>query len=192
MVTTANLWNVPRTPTEIATWSLANRVDHDEIRNAIARKSSVVQSITVESSGTGYTTAPYTIIGAPDLVPGVQATATASLSSSGEITVTLTNAGLGYSNGPTVSFLGGGGSGASALAVVNYVRLFAYPLDPIPQNGMDQWFTWHQQTQEDMLNVLNLPGSDQESLDFNNYKETEHWMFLHIQDHISCRQALGI
>jgi hypothetical protein len=192
MVTTANLWNVPRTVEERAVWSLANKVDHDEIRNAIKRQSSVVKSIAVLAQGTGYTSAPTVQISAPNGIPGTQATATAALSASGQITISIINPGLGYFSAPAVAIIGGGGSGAFAQATVNYQNLTVYPLDPIPENALDQWFTWHQQTHQDMLNALNLPGSDQESLNFDSPSELEHWLFLHIQDHNSCRQALGI
>lgn len=194
MVTTANLWNAPHTPQERAVWSLANKVDHDEIRNAIARKTSVVASIGIISNGAGYTSAPAVAIGPPNIT-GIQATATAQYTVTNNtynITFTITNPGQGYTSAPAVTLTGGGGTGATAQAVVNYQHLQQYPLDPIPEGAMDQWFTWHQQTHEDMLNALKLPGSDQESLNFQDPKELEHWLFLHIQDHISCRQALGI
>lgn len=193
MVTTANLWNLPRTPTDRAIWSLANRVDHDEIRTAIERQSSVVKSIAVTAAGSGYTSVPTVEIGPPNGVPGTQATATATLSATGTIaSITVTNAGLGYFAAPEITISGGAGAGGAAQATVNYTLLQVYPLDPIPENALDQWFTWHQQTHEDMLNALNLPGSDQESVDFNNPDDLENWIFLHIQDHISCRKALGI
>jgi hypothetical protein len=192
MVTTANLWNMPNTVTGRAIWGLANRVDHDEIRTAIERQSSVVKSITVTAQGTGYTSAPTVEIGPPNSVPGTQAVATAALSTSGTITVSMVNEGLGYLGPPTVTLTGGGGSGATATATVNYKPLQVYPLDPIPENDLDQWFIWHQQTHDDMLNALNLPGSDQESVNFADPNELENWLFLHIQDHISCRKALGI
>lgn len=192
MVTTANLWNRPDTPNKRAIWSLANKVDHDEIRIAIQRQSSVVRSIAVVAQGTGYTSAPTVQIGAPNSVPGRQATAVASLSASGTISISVVDGGLGYISAPAVSLSGGGGSGAFAQATVNYKHLTVYPLDPIPDEAMDQWFTWHQQTHEDMLNALNLPSNDQEGLNFDDPKALEHWLFLHIQDHISCRKALGI
>jgi hypothetical protein len=195
MVTTANLWNDLSTPEDQAIWSLANKVDHDEIRQAIARKTSAVASITLLSNGSGYTSAPTVAIGAPDSVPGRQATATATYTLTDgvyNIGFTVTDGGLGYTKAPTVTLSGGGGTGASAEAVVNYIHLFAYQLDPIPNNAMDQWFTWHQQTHDDMLSALNLPASDQESLDFNDPQAVQEFLFLHIQDHINCRQALGI
>ena len=192
MVTTANLWNIPHTDEERAVWSLANRVDHDEIRNAIARQSSVIASLAMTSQGTGYTSAPTVQIGPPNIIPGTQATAVASFSSTSGITLTLTNAGLGYSSAPLVTLVGGGGTGALATATVNYKHLTVYPLDPIPMNALDQWFTWHQQTHEDLLNALNLPGNDQESLNFNDAEATDFFFMLHVLDHNDCRRALGI
>lgn len=76
-----------------------------------------VVGITVVSPGTGYTSAPTVTIAAPP-VGGTQATATATVAN-GRITgFTVTNPGSGYNSVPSVSLSGGGGSLASARAVI--------------------------------------------------------------------------
>ena len=82
---------------------------------------------TVTSPGTGYTTAPTCIIGAPSnlnqyLTPsggvlwagGTQATCTASVNGIGHVSaITIVNAGAGYVGGASCTLTGGGGSGAT-------------------------------------------------------------------------------
>ena len=77
-----------------------------------------VASITLGSGGTGYTSAPNVTIGAPNQTGGVQATATAALTSNVVTSITLTNRGTGYTSVPNVTISGGGGSGANATAVL--------------------------------------------------------------------------
>jgi hypothetical protein len=80
-----------------------------------------VGSVTLESGGAGYTTAPtVTITGGG----GTGATATATINSSGQVTgVTLNSGGSGYTIDPLVTISGGGGSGASASAALTSVLL---------------------------------------------------------------------
>jgi hypothetical protein len=76
-----------------------------------------VATITVNSGGSGYTTAPtVTITGGG----GSGATATATVSGGAVTAVTVTARGLNYSSVPTVSF-GGPGTGATATAVLGGV-----------------------------------------------------------------------
>lgn len=79
------------------------------------RVSDGVTAISVDTAGTGYTSAPtVTITG-----DGTGATATATLDGSGGIaSVTVTSPGYGYTAPPTVAFTGGEGSGAAATATV--------------------------------------------------------------------------
>lgn len=76
--------------------------------------------IAITNPGSGYITAPTVTLSGPDEVGGVQANAVCSLTSGGANVgfVSLINAGSGYTNGAnlTVSFAGGGGSGAKAIA----------------------------------------------------------------------------
>lgn len=68
----------------------------------------------VTAGGSGYASAPTVTITAPTTAGGVQATATATVTSGAVTAVTITNAGTLYSAAPTVSFSGGGGTGAAA------------------------------------------------------------------------------
>ncbi len=78
-----------------------------------------VAAITRTAGGTGYTTAPTVTISPPTTAGGVQATATCTITGGVvDTTFTITNAGSGYVEQPTVSFSGGGGSGAAAYATV--------------------------------------------------------------------------
>lgn len=75
-----------------------------------------LQSITVTAGGTGYTSAPTVTISAPNLLSGIQATATSTVSGGAVTGITITNAGTGYYNPPTITISGGAGSGAAATA----------------------------------------------------------------------------
>ena len=78
-----------------------------------------VTAITRAAGGTTYSTAPSVIISAPTLATGVQATATCTVTAGVvDTTFTITNAGSGYIEQPTITFSGGGGSGATAYATV--------------------------------------------------------------------------
>ena len=72
--------------------------------------------IGVISGGSGYTSAPAVIISAPNNANGVQATAIATITANAVSYITITEAGTGYNTSPTISFVGGGGSGANAVA----------------------------------------------------------------------------
>jgi len=74
--------------------------------------------VAITNKGSGYNTAPTVTISAPNQAGGVQANATASLTSGANTVgfVSLSNAGSGYNAAPTVTFTGGGGSNASAVA----------------------------------------------------------------------------
>ena len=75
----------------------------------------VVSAITVNTGGSGYTTAPTVSFSGGG---GSGATATATISGGAVTGFTITNCGSGYTAAPTVSFSGGGGSGAAATAVM--------------------------------------------------------------------------
>jgi hypothetical protein len=75
--------------------------------------------IAVTAGGSGFTSEPTVVIGAPTNPNGTQANATASVLSSSVVLVSLEDAGSGYSTPPpTVTISGGGGSGATAIAGV--------------------------------------------------------------------------
>lgn len=77
-----------------------------------------LDTINVTNPGTGYTTQPTVIIGAPP-AGGIQASAIAYVSG-GQITnVIVTNPGSGYTAAPAISFYGGGGSNAAATSTLS-------------------------------------------------------------------------
>lgn len=73
--------------------------------------------IGIVSPGSGYTQPPAVIISGPDDANGTQAVAQATLLGNTVGSVFLTQPGTGYTNGAnlTITFNGGGGSGASAI-----------------------------------------------------------------------------
>lgn len=82
------------------------------------RRTQAVSAITVNTPGTGYTSAPtVTLTGGG----GTGATAVATVSGGAITKVTVTNPGTGYTSAPTVGFSGGGGTGATATASVGTV-----------------------------------------------------------------------
>ena len=189
----AALWQVPRNQQEIDVWSKANVVDHQQIFDAIARKSSVVQSIQLVTGGTGYSQAPTVQIAPPDLPGGIQATATAAFQTVGAsqtLQITITNPGLGYSQVPVVKLVGGGGTGLQAVAVVNYTLYQLPPLDPIPLNALDYWANNHWLVHQTMLNATGQQNTNLDVPDFNDPAAMQEFIFLHILDHQSASAAL--
>jgi hypothetical protein len=75
-----------------------------------------VGQIGIVQGGSGYTSKPAVIISAPNTANGVQATADCVITANAVSSITITEAGTGYTNAPTVTFNGGGGSGANAVA----------------------------------------------------------------------------
>jgi hypothetical protein len=75
-----------------------------------------IQSVTVINGGIDYTSAPTVLVTGDCIVP---ATMTATINSAGQIVaVTVTDPGAGYSTTAVITFEGGGGSGATAVAVM--------------------------------------------------------------------------
>lgn len=72
----------------------------------------VVGSVTINAGGTGYTSPPTVVFSDGD------ATGTATISGGAVVSVTVTNGGS-YVNIPTVTFVGGGGSGALGTVVMS-------------------------------------------------------------------------
>jgi len=69
--------------------------------------SPISATITITSGGANYTSAPTVVISAPEHPNGVQATATATISSNAVNAITVTNDGEGYRSVPTVTLTGG-------------------------------------------------------------------------------------
>jgi uncharacterized repeat protein (TIGR01451 family) len=106
---TSNIASIALRPQATYTWSINN--------GAVITNSSIstVNSVTMVSGGTGYTTPTVTISGGG----GTGATATATVGSGIITAITIVNPGSGYTSAPTVTINPvGGGSGASAAAVL--------------------------------------------------------------------------
>lgn len=87
----------------------------------IAEQSYAVSGAFMRTGGTGYTSATVTI-SAPQQVGGVQATATASVSSDGSVNhITITNPGSGYVSEPSIN-IQGDGAGATAVTKIRLVQ----------------------------------------------------------------------
>ena len=79
-----------------------------------------VEAIDLDNGGSTYEEAPTVVLSAPDDPTGVQAEATCTINGSGVVnSITITNPGSGYFNPPSVSFEGGGGTGAAAQAFID-------------------------------------------------------------------------
>ena len=82
-----------------------------------------VQGIEVTAAGSGYTSVPTVTISAPP--SGTTATATAVVGSSNTIIgIDIVLNGTGYTSAPTATITGGGGSGATAVTIINTSALF--------------------------------------------------------------------
>jgi len=82
-----------------------------------------VRNIFLNDDGSGYTSPPTVVIGgAPSGGGNVDATAVAITAVRGGVhsieSIRITNAGLGYTEAPTITFTGGGGTGAAATCSV--------------------------------------------------------------------------
>ena len=75
-----------------------------------------IGQVGIVQGGSAYTSAPAVIISAPNSANGVQATATAVITANAVSSILITEAGTGYTSSPTITFNGGGGSGANAVA----------------------------------------------------------------------------
>ena len=98
-----------------------------------------VTAVTIVEPGSGYTsaTAPTVTIAAPTGAGGVVATATASNTLNAVGSITLTNPGTGYLQEPRVYLIGGGGMGASAVALVQGAVVMT---SKNITEGFDPWF----------------------------------------------------
>ena len=100
---------------------------------------STVASVTINTPGANYTSAPSVTIEAPSKPGGVTATATASIdATTGRLAaVTIQDAGSGYTSVPLISFSGGGAS-AQATGTVNLATNVTVRLNSLrdkPQTG---------------------------------------------------------
>ena len=75
-----------------------------------------VWQITVNSGGSGFTSAPTVVITPATDDSGINATATSTISNGAVTGITVVTQGMLYNSVPSISFSGGGGSGATATA----------------------------------------------------------------------------
>lgn len=101
---------------------LITRADCTNARNAVSSQSGAVTAIAVGTAGSGYTSAPNVVIGAPQVVGGIQAVATANRSGGAVTGATVSAGGTGYTGTPTVVFtapqVAGGVTAAGTCTVV--------------------------------------------------------------------------
>lgn len=76
-----------------------------------------IASITVTAGGSGYTSAP--TASAASAPANVAGSATAVLGNGRVISITVGGTNTGYTSAPVITFTGGGGSGATAHAIIN-------------------------------------------------------------------------
>lgn len=85
---------------------------------SISNAAGTVLSALVTSNGSGYTTPPTVTFSSPASQFGVQAQGSASIQGGNVVVISVTNPGSGYTSAPTINISGGGGSGATANAVL--------------------------------------------------------------------------
>lgn len=86
-----------------ATNLLVTRADTADQKNAVALTTGAVNStVVIDSHGTGYTTVPSVLFGAPDVDGGIQATGHAVLSGMSLVSVGVATPGSGYTVAPDV------------------------------------------------------------------------------------------
>jgi hypothetical protein len=97
---------------------LSVRVNTSGNRNAVVTQTGTITGFTITEGGDSYVTAPAVTIGAPNVTGGVQATATAVLTSGVVSSITITNAGSGYTSAPSVTIATGPGTDATATCAI--------------------------------------------------------------------------
>ena len=90
--------------------NLSEKAGDEQVQYVQNAKS--VQTLTIQTGGAGYATAPTIIITGDNIT---QATATCTISGGVVNTVTITNAGSGYTTNPTVKLAGGGFTTAATI-----------------------------------------------------------------------------
>lgn len=181
-----SLLNVPRDAQSWEAFGFANRDINQQIRQRIQQTTGNILAILTTSNGSGYTSAPNVVI-TDSNGTGVGATATATYTVSGgfyNITVTIITQGAGYVN-PVISFTGGGGTGATAVAQFSpVVKLPEYQLYPIDFNHFRDFLEANSQSHDDFNSVLGLQSSDIEELDPKDERKLQEWIwqnFLELQ-----------
>ena len=108
---TAGLTYVGQTATAYASIGYSGVVTQGAIHQV-----GCVNQIIITNAGAGYGNAPQIILGRPDIVGGRQALAVCSISSNAIQYVTIIDAGSGYLNPPTVTFVSNAGAAPTTVA----------------------------------------------------------------------------
>lgn len=175
----------------ILTWLQEHFQDHLDIRQGIEIATSGIAQISVINGGTGYTSQPtVTITGVNNV--GTGATAHANGSGGAVTSVTIDHPGKGYIQGAVVSFSGGGGSGASAIAIVNTRNPPIYPIESLNPNDIQSWLQRHQNWHNDMNSILLLPGDDLTAVNWNDPGERQSWFWINFREHQAAHSKLAI
>lgn len=93
-------------------------------RIGVNRTGQKIEKITINTgfNGSGYTTQPSVSIGPPNVANGgIQAQASAIISSGSVVAIVVDNVGFGYTSAPAVTITGGNGNGAAATAFLDTV-----------------------------------------------------------------------
>jgi len=85
---------------------------------SISNASGTIISAQVTNVGSGYTSLPTVTIAPPASQFGVQAQGTPTISGGTVVAISITNPGSGYTSAPSITITGGGGSSATANAVL--------------------------------------------------------------------------
>jgi hypothetical protein len=122
--------SISETPTlECRAYVINNQTEYETVTPSITVGSGSVSGISIGTGGTGYTSTGITI-SAPNLSTGVQAVATAILTSTVVTGINITNAGSGYTSPPTVSMTQTVGTPAVLTPVIT-----AFNTELLPKGG---------------------------------------------------------
>jgi hypothetical protein len=183
-VSLPDLLNVPNSESDWEIFAFANRDINTQIRQRIQDTTGNILAIVMTSNGSGYTSAPTVAITDANGT-GVGATAIATYTVSGgfyNITVAVLTQGAGYVR-PVITFSGGGGTGATAVAEVKpVVNLTEYQLYPINFNRFHDFLENNSQAHDDFNSVLGLQSSDIEELDPKDRNKLQAWIYLNFKE----------
>lgn len=81
---------------------------------------------------------------------------------------------------------------ATAANKILGVNLQIYVLDPMRWNDIKGWLLRHQSAHTDFNQLLQLPGQDLQSVDFEKPDQARAWFFQVFTEHQNARARLGI